>query len=105
MISPVIATSERQDRPVSKLARAVTIATPAEGPSFGTAPAGTWMWMSVFPKRSSETPNCEAWLLMRLRAACADSFITSPICPVRRSWPLPSKPAASTKMISPPIGV
>ena len=27
---------------------AVTMATPAEGPSFGVAPSGTWTWMSFF---------------------------------------------------------
>ena len=26
----------------------VAIAVPAEGPSFGIAPAGTWIWMSLF---------------------------------------------------------
>ena len=25
---------------------AVAIATPADGPSFGVAPSGTWTWMS-----------------------------------------------------------
>ena len=46
VISPVIATSWRTGRPVSSDASAVAIVTPADGPSFGTAPAGTWMWMS-----------------------------------------------------------
>ena len=40
-ISPVIATRGRTGRPVSKLTSAVTIATPADGPSFGIAPEGT----------------------------------------------------------------
>ena len=40
-ISPVIATRGRTGLPVSKLTSAVTIATPADGPSFGTAPDGT----------------------------------------------------------------
>ena len=26
---------------------AVAIVTPADGPSFGTAPSGTWMWIST----------------------------------------------------------
>ena len=30
-----------------------TIVTPAEGPSFPTAPAGKWIWTSVRSKRSS----------------------------------------------------
>src|SRR6266446_5030224 len=43
VISPVIATPSRTGRPLSKLTSDVTIAAPAEGPSFGTAPDGTWM--------------------------------------------------------------
>src|SRR6266550_2839297 len=31
-------------RPVSRLTIAVVIVTPADGPSLGTAPSGTWMW-------------------------------------------------------------
>jgi len=46
VISPVIARSWRAGRPVSALTRAVDIVTPAEGPSLGTAPAGTWMCSS-----------------------------------------------------------
>ena len=46
VISPVIATSSRTGTPVSSETSAVVIAVPADGPSFGTAPAGTWMWMS-----------------------------------------------------------
>ena len=42
--SPVIPTSARTGRPVSNDANAVVIATPALGPSLGTAPAGTWTW-------------------------------------------------------------
>ena len=50
VISPVIATSPRTRRPVSSDTSATVIATPAEGPSFDTAPGGTWRWMSVFSK-------------------------------------------------------
>src|SRR5207302_7821336 len=39
--SPVMPTSDRTARPLASDARAVTIVTPADGPSFGTAPAGT----------------------------------------------------------------
>ena len=39
--SPVIARSERTGRPVASDASAVSIVTPADGPSFGIAPAGT----------------------------------------------------------------
>jgi len=42
--SPVMPTSERTGLPSAMEVRAVTIVTPAEGPSLGTAPAGTWMW-------------------------------------------------------------
>ena len=46
VISPVIATSPRTGRPVSCDASADTIVTPADGPSFGTAPDGTCRWIS-----------------------------------------------------------
>ena len=41
--SPVMAYSGLTDLPVRREARAVVRVIPAEGPSFGTAPAGTWM--------------------------------------------------------------
>ena len=41
VISPVIAVSGRTGRPVSNETSAVAMVTPAEGPSFGIAPAGT----------------------------------------------------------------
>ncbi len=44
VISPVIATSGRVGLFKSSETSEVNIATPALGPSFGTAPAGTWMW-------------------------------------------------------------
>ncbi len=43
VISPVIARRSFTGRPLSRLTSAVTIAAPADGPSFGTAPEGTWM--------------------------------------------------------------
>ena len=46
VISPVIATSWRAGRSDSADTIAVAIAMPADGPSFGIAPAGTWMWTS-----------------------------------------------------------
>ena len=46
--SPVMATSDRTRRPVRAEVTAVVMATPAEGPSLGTAPSGKWMWMSRF---------------------------------------------------------
>ena len=47
VISPVIATSPRTGRPVNSDASAVTIVTPAEGPSLGIAPDGTCRWISA----------------------------------------------------------
>ena len=46
VISPVIATSRRTGWPVKSDTSAQAIVTPADGPSLGTAPAGTWMWIS-----------------------------------------------------------
>ncbi len=60
VISPVIATSLRTGIPVSALMSAVAIVTPAEGPSLGIAPAGTWTWNWRFPKMSSSTWNTRA---------------------------------------------
>ena len=34
--------------------------TPAEGPSLGIAPAGTWTWMSDFSKKSGAMPSSSA---------------------------------------------
>ena len=61
VISPVIATSRRTGRPDSAETSAVAMVTPAEGPSFGIAPAGTWMWTSR-SKHSAGMPS---------RSACA----------------------------------
>ena len=47
VISPVIPTSRRIGRFVKADTSAVAIVTPAEGPSFGTAPSGTWIWISL----------------------------------------------------------
>lgn len=52
VISPVMATSERTSRPLKSEARQVTMVTPADGPSFVTAPAGKCRWMSVLSRRS-----------------------------------------------------
>ena len=56
VISPVIATSARAFWPVMADIMAVAMVTPAEGPSFGTAPSGIWMWISWFLKKSSSMP-------------------------------------------------
>lgn len=42
VISPVMATSDLTNRPLNREARQVTMVTPADGPSFVTAPAGKW---------------------------------------------------------------
>lgn len=41
----------------------------------------------------------------QLSAICADSFMTSPSCPVRVSFPVPGILVASTNKISPPLAV
>src|SRR4029453_2776406 len=89
--SPVIATSFRTGRFEISEASAVAIAMPAEGPSFGTAPAGTWTWMSWLANQSSGRSGARslAWARTQERAACADSFITSPSCPAIVSLPGP----------------
>ena len=63
--SPVIATSERTGRPESSEASAVTIATPALGPSLGVAPAGTWMWMSCLANQSGSSSGTSSEALAR----------------------------------------
>ena len=40
---------------------AVAIVIPAEGPSFGTAPAGTCTWTSCSANQSAGSPSCSAW--------------------------------------------
>ena len=68
---------------------AMNMATPALGPSLGMAPAGTWMWMSLFSNTAGSMPSDAARFLTMLSAACALSFMTSPSWPVRISLPLP----------------
>ena len=77
---------------------------PAEGPSLGMAPAGTWMCKSLSNSWSS-MPSHAAWERAKVHAARADSFMTSPSCPVRMRSPLPRIGVASTNMMSPPAGV
>ena len=81
-ISPVIATLPRARRPESAERIAVASATPAEGPSFGTAPAGTCRWISP-PRERRRRRGRSARRCARTQesAASADSRITSP------SWP------------------
>ena len=56
VISPVMAMSLRIGIPVRTETMATVMATPAEGPSLGVAPSGTWTWMSVFSNIGGLTP-------------------------------------------------
>ena len=98
--SPVMPTPARTARPVSKLTNAVVIVMPADGPSLGIAPAGTWRWKRRCV-RSGSMPNSVACARTYDSAICADSFITSPSCPVSIS-PSPSIVLASMNSTSPP---
>ncbi len=69
------------------------------------APAGMCRWMSVFSRKFSSRPSQRARLRMKDSAACADSFMTSPSCPVRTRLPLPCILVASMNRMSPPTGV
>jgi hypothetical protein len=51
------AVSLRTVRSVISDTSAMNIATPALGPYFGMAPAGTWMWMSLFPNSVASIPK------------------------------------------------
>ncbi len=55
--SPVMATSPRTRMPVSSEVSAVKMVTPALGPSLGIAPAGKWMWMSLFSRKRGSMPS------------------------------------------------
>ena len=73
-----IATSLRTGLFLRSEVNATSMVTPAEGPSLGMAPAGTWMWISFFSKKSSSIPSSFALVRTYASAAWADSFITSP---------------------------
>src|SRR6266576_4281331 len=103
--SPVIATSWRAGLRQSSDASAAAMVMPAEGPAFGTPPAGTCRCASDCVNASSGMPSALARARSRLHAACADSFITSPSWPVSVIWPLPGIRIASMNMMSPPTGV
>ena len=57
VISPVIATSCRTGWLRAADRMAVAIVTPADGPSFGIAPAGTCTCRSCFARNSGEMPK------------------------------------------------
>ena len=91
--------------PVSTETSAVVIAMPADGPSFGVAPSGTWMWMSAFSWKSGEMPSRRARLRTTVIAALIDSCITSPSLPVNVVLPLPGTATDSIVSSSPPTSV
>src|SRR5207244_3993368 len=99
------ARSERTGRPVRSDTSAVAIVTPAEGPSFGMAPAGTWTCTSERSQNSGSMPSSPACERTHDSAACTDSFMTSPSWPVRVSVRAPRIRVASTNSTSPPAGV
>ena len=84
---------------------ASVIVIPADGPSFGTAPSGICIWISLFSKSSLSIPYSDALDLIYPSATIADSFITSPSCPVSVISPLPSIMQASTSRVTPPTAV
>jgi hypothetical protein len=104
-ISLVIATSPRTRRLVSSETIADKIALPAEGPSLGAAPAGTCRCRSLLSRKSTGIPSSAACARTYESAACADSFITAPSCPVKTSCPLPVMRVTSMNRMSPPVGV
>jgi hypothetical protein len=67
VISPVMAVSARTQRFPNRDTKAVTNVTPADGPSFGTAPAGKWICMSRSLRRlpASATANFSSAALAR----------------------------------------
>ena len=60
VISPVIATDLLTATPVSTETMEVTMATPADGPSLGVAPSGTWTWISRLLRIVGLIPNSTA---------------------------------------------
>ena len=51
-----MAMSLRTGMPVRTETMEVTIARPADGPSLGVAPSGTWTWMSIVSNFGGFTP-------------------------------------------------
>src|ERR1039458_2858593 len=106
VISPVMARLVRTLRSVSMESSAVAMVMPALGPSLGMAPAGTWMWMSLVLNRSGSMPYLVALPRTQVSAACTDSCMTGPSCPVMmRPLLPPGMRPASMNRTSPPTGV
>ena len=97
--TPVMAYSGFTGLPVTREASAVVRVIPADGPSLGTAPEGTWIWRSFFSNFSASFGYIS---FTRLTAICTDSFITSPSRPVITTFPLPFVNMVSINRISPP---
>ena len=83
VISPVIATSCRTGLLRNSDASAVNIATPALGRPSGSRRRGRGCGCRSRRAASRSMPSLSARERIRLNAAVADSFITSPIWPVR----------------------
>src|ERR1035437_5609658 len=106
VISPVMARLVGTLRSVSMESSAVAMVMPALGPSLGMAPAGTWMWMSLVLNRSGSMPYLVALARTQVSAACTDSCMTGPSCPVMmRPLLPPGMRPASMNRTSPPTGV
>ena len=58
--SPVMPSTDRTGTSRSRLTSAVVMVTPAEGPSFGMAPAGTWTWNRLPAKTAGSMPSASA---------------------------------------------
>uniref|UniRef100_A0A6B0V2T5 Putative secreted protein n=1 Tax=Ixodes ricinus TaxID=34613 RepID=A0A6B0V2T5_IXORI len=85
--SPVMATPGSTGLPSARESRAVTMVMPALGPSFGTAPSGTWRWTCAFWRKSFSGSWERRKLFATEKAMLALSFITSPRWPVSCSEP------------------
>jgi Cu(I)/Ag(I) efflux system membrane fusion protein len=59
-VPEALAGNLRIGTPVRTETMATVMATPADGPSLGVAPSGTWTWMSVFSNTGGLTPKSRA---------------------------------------------
>jgi len=83
----------------------MVIVIPAEGPSFGTAASGTCMWISFFEKSILFKPKI-SWLdFIQETEVDMDSFIISPIFPVKIVDPFPLNILDSIRVRVPPFKV
>mmetsp|Transcript_104371 Transcript_104371/g.292445 ORF Transcript_104371/g.292445 Transcript_104371/m.292445 type:complete len:230 (-) Transcript_104371:1647-2336(-) len=90
--SPVIARSCSIGLFSAKDSKAEAIVTPAEGPSFGTAPSGTCKWIRVSSKYRLPTFNSRMKRRVYVKDIAEDSLMTSPSCPVIFIDPPPPPP-------------